>query len=169
MFGTPIAWSAAQLDDPQWADGVRFGRWNGRVSGIPEVLGQIPVSCLAEEITTPNRDGDEGPTSQLRALITIAGNPVISSPDAASLDAALPELECMISVDNFLNETTRHAHVILPGLSPLEAPHYDDLIYAWAVRTTGRFSEVIFPPPQDRPRSSGGNPADSRDPGTCRA
>jgi anaerobic selenocysteine-containing dehydrogenase len=145
MFGNPIAWSLYSLPDPQWADGVRFGRWRSRVRGIPEVLGQFPVSCLAEEIDTPG-DG------RIRALVTIAGNPVISTPNAARLDAALPSLECMISVDNYLNETTRHAHVILPGLSPLELPHFDDLISMWAVRSAANFSPAIFAPPADRPQ-----------------
>jgi anaerobic selenocysteine-containing dehydrogenase len=107
------------------------------------VLGQVPVSCLAEEIATPG-DG------QLKALITVAGNPVISAPDAGRLDAALPQLECMISVDNYLNETTRHANVILPGLSALEQPHYDELIWSWAARSAGNFSPAVFPRP-DRP------------------
>ena len=144
MFGNPVAWGANSLPDPQWADGVTFGRWKSRVRGAPEVLGQVPVSCLAEEIATPG-DG------QLKALVTIAGNPVISAPDAGRLDAALPMLECMISVDNYLNETTRHAHVILPGLSALEQPHFDDLIWMWAARSAGNFSPAVFPPPADRP------------------
>ena len=105
--------------------------------GAPEVLGQVPVSCLAEEIATP------GP-GRIRALISIAGNPVLSAPDAARLDAALPSLECMISVDNWLNETTRHAHVVLPGLSVLEQPHYDELIWSWAVRSAGKYSPPVF-------------------------
>ncbi len=75
---------------------------------------------------------------------------MISAPDAGRLDAALPELECMISVDNWLNETTRHAHVILPGLSALEQPHYDELIWSWAVRSAGNFSPAVFPR-SDRP------------------
>jgi anaerobic selenocysteine-containing dehydrogenase len=143
MFGNPIAWPLASLPNPQWADGYTFGRWRSRVRGAPEVLGQVPVSCLAEEIATPG-DG------QLKGLITIAGNPVISAPDAGSLDAALPLLECMISVDNYLNETTRHAHVILPGLSALEQPHYDEMIWSWAARSAGNFSPAVFPR-DDRP------------------
>ncbi len=143
MFGNPIAWSLASLPNPEWADGYRFGRWHSRVRGAPEVLGQVPVSCLAEEIATPG-DG------QLKALVTIAGNPVISAPDAGRLDAALPMLECMISVDNWLNETTRHADVILPGLSALEQPHYDELIWSWAARSAGNYSPAVFPR-DDRP------------------
>jgi anaerobic selenocysteine-containing dehydrogenase len=143
MFGNPIAWSLASLPNPEWADGYHFGRWHSRVRGAPEVLGQVPVSCLAEEIATPG----EG---QLKALVTIAGNPVISAPDAGRLDAALPMLECMISVDNWLNETTRHAHVILPGLSALEQPHYDELIWSWASRSAGNYSPAVLPR-DDRP------------------
>ncbi len=143
MFGTPIAWPLVTLPDPQWAAGVSFGRFRSRVGGVPEVLGQFPLSCLAEEIATPG-------LGQIRALITIAGNPVLAAPDAGRLDAALPGLECMISVDNALNETTRHAHVILPGHSPLEQPHFDDLIGLWAARSTGNYSPAIFPP-TDRP------------------
>jgi anaerobic selenocysteine-containing dehydrogenase len=143
MFGNPIAWPLASLPNPEWAAGYTFGRWNSRVRGAPEVLGQVPVSCLAEEIATPG-DG------QLKALITIAGNPVISAPDAGRLDEALPLLECMISVDNSLNETTRHAHVILPGLAALEQPHYDEMIWSWAARSGGNYSPAVFPR-DDRP------------------
>ena len=102
------------------------------------------MSCLHEEISTPG----EG---QIKALITVAGNPVLSSPDAAKLDAALPELECMVAVDNWLNETTRHAHVILPGVSVFEQPHYDELLWSWAVRNAGKYSPTLFPPPADHP------------------
>jgi anaerobic selenocysteine-containing dehydrogenase len=109
------------------------------VRGAPEVLGQVPVSCLAEEIATP------GP-GQVKALVVIAGNPVISAPDAAKLDAALPALDFMVSVDNWLNETSRHADVILPGLSALEQPHYDELIWSWAVRNAGKYSAPLFDP-----------------------
>ena len=153
MFGNPIAWSPASLPNPQWADGYTFGRWRSRVRGAPEVLGQVPVSCLAEEIATPG-------AGQLKGLITIAGNPVISAPDAGHLEAALPELECMISVDNWLNETTRHAHVILPGLSALEQPHYDELIWSWAARSAGNFSPAVFP--RRRPSARVGDPGPAR-------
>jgi len=144
MFSNPIAWSFVSLPNPEFVDGIEFGRWRSRVRGAPEVLGQFPVSCLAEEIATPG-------ALQIKALITIAGNPVISAPDAEKLDRALPSLDCMISVDNYLNETTRHAHVILPGLSPLEQPHYDELVWSWAVRNAGNYSGAIFPPEPGRP------------------
>ena len=144
MFGNPIAWGVNSLPLPDFADGVTFGRWSSRVRGTPEVLGQVPLSCMAEEIATPG-DG------QVKALVTIAGNPVISAPDAGRLDEALPQLEAMICVDNWVNETTRHADVILPGLSALEQPHFDDLITMWAVSSIGNFSPAVFPPADDRP------------------
>ncbi len=144
---------------------VKTGRWHTRVRGAPEVLGQAPLSCLAEEIDTPG----EG---QVKALITLAGNPVLSAPDAGRLDAALPMLDAMISVDNYLNETTRHAHVILPGLSFLEQPHSDEALWGFALRGVARWSPALFDA-GDRPEEweimlrlgaiLGGMPADSVD------
>ena len=116
---------------------IATGRWHTRVRGAPEVMGQAPLSCLAEEIDTPG-DG------QVKALITLAGNPVLSAPDAGRLNAALPLLDAMISVDNYLNETTRHAHVILPGHSPLEQPHCDEEIWAYSLRAVARWSPAVF-------------------------
>jgi anaerobic selenocysteine-containing dehydrogenase len=127
------------LPNPEYADGFRFGRWHSRVRGTPEVLGQVPVSCMAEEIATPG----EG---RLRALITIAGNPALSSPGADHVDEALPQLDFMVSIDNWVNETTRHADVILPGLSNMEQPHYDELIWSWAVRNCGKYTPALFDP-----------------------
>ncbi len=144
MFSNPIAPSMTTLRPPEFAQGWSFGRWKSRVRGAAEVLGQVPLSCLAEEIATPG----EG---QIRGLITVAGNPVLSAPDAAKLDAALPGLDFMLAVDNYLNETSRHAHVILPGLSPLEQPHYDELIWSWAVRNAGKYSPALFEPEPGRP------------------
>src|SRR4030095_12065385 len=139
MFSKPIAWSLTSLPNPEFADGFRFHRWRSRVRGAPEVLGQVPVSCLAEEIATP------GP-GQIRALFTGAGNPVLSTPGGDRLDVARAESRCMISVDNWLNETSRHAHVILPGLSVLEQPHYDELIWSWALRSAGKYAPALFDP-----------------------
>ncbi len=144
MFGKPIAPALATLNFEPPSE-QEFGRWHSRVRGAPEVLGQVPVSCLSEEIGTPGQ-------GQIKGLVTIAGNPVISSPESLALDEALPQLECMISIDNWLNETTRQAHVILPGLSPLEQPHYDEMIWSWAARSAGNYSPAIFPPPADRPQ-----------------
>jgi anaerobic selenocysteine-containing dehydrogenase len=141
MFPRPVA---APLSSTARRRGpVRVGRWHTRVRNAPEVLGQAPLACLAEEIATP------GP-GRVRALITIAGNPVLSAPDADRLDAALPQLDAMISIDNFLNETSRHADVILPGLSALEQPHCDEALWVFAVRSALRWTPAIFPR-TDRP------------------
>jgi anaerobic selenocysteine-containing dehydrogenase len=144
MFPRPAAWSITSQPLPGLECGAaEFGRWHTRVRGAKEVLGQAPVSCMAEEIATPG-DG------QLKALITVAGNPVLSTPGGDKLDAALPTLDAMVSVDLWLNETTRHADVILPGLSPLEQPHHDDLILLFAIRSIANYSAPIFDP-GDRP------------------
>ena len=142
MFPTPLATSLTSFKPPQ---GFTFGTWRSRVRGAPEVLGQVPAACLAEEIDTPG----EG---RVRALITIAGNPVVSMPDAGRLDRALPLLDFMVAVDLFVNETSRHADVLLPGESFLQQPHYDSLIWQFAVRNGARYSEPVFPPEADRPR-----------------
>ena len=144
MFPKPAAWSITTQPLPGLEGGAaEFGRWRTRVRGAKEVLGQAPVSCMAEEIATPG-------AGQLKALITVAGNPVLSTPGGDKLDEALPMLEAMISVDLWLNETTRHADVILPGLSPLEQPHHDDLILLFAIRSIANYSAPVFDP-GDRP------------------
>ena len=147
MFPRATAWSVTVQPIPGLEDGApEFGRFRTRVRGAKEVLGQVPVSCLAEEIATPG----EG---QIKALITVAGNPVLSTPAGHTLDEVLPNLDAMISVDLWLNETTRHADVILPGLSPLEQPHHDDLILNFAVNSIANYSAPVFEPEEpDRPR-----------------
>jgi len=140
MFPRPAAWSITTQPIPGLEGGApEFGRFTTRVRGAKEVLGQVPVSCMVEEIETPG----EG---QIRALITVAGNPVLSSPGGHRLDAVLPQLDAMIAVDLWLNETTRHADVILPGLSPLEQPHHDDLILAFAINSIANYSAPVFMP-----------------------
>ncbi|HEU4884116.1 MAG TPA: molybdopterin-dependent oxidoreductase [Longimicrobium sp.] len=114
------------------------GRFRSRVRGLPEFGGELPVATLAEEILTP------GP-GQVRALVTSAGNPVLSTPNGAQLDRALAGLEFMVSVDFYLNETTRHAHLILPPTGPLEHDHYDLVFYLLSVRNAARFSPAVFP------------------------
>lgn len=138
MFPTPAAWTITTQPIPGLEDGAPvFGRYRTRVRGAKEVLGQVPASCLAEEIATPG----EG---QIKALITVAGNPVLSTPAGHELDRVLPGLEAMISIDLWLNETTRHADVILPGPSPLEQPHHDDLILNFAVNSIANYSPPVF-------------------------
>jgi anaerobic selenocysteine-containing dehydrogenase len=147
MFPRPAVWTLTGQPQPGLEGGAAiFGRWHTRVRGAKEVLGQAPVSCLAEEIATPG-DG------QIKALITVAGNPVLSTPAGDKLDEVLPQLDAMICVDCWLNETTRHADVILPGQSPLEQPHHDDLILAFAVNSVANYSPPVFySDDPDRPR-----------------
>lgn len=146
LFPKAAVWSPMFMKPPdQDGPGWRFGRFHSRVRRVPEVLGQFPVSCLAEEIDTPG-DG------QIRGLITVAGNPVISAPGSRRLDAALSGLDAMISVDNWLNETSRHAHVVLPGLSPLERAHCDDLYWMYSVASCVKWTEPVFPTRPDRPQ-----------------
>ncbi|WP_293217591.1 molybdopterin-dependent oxidoreductase [Mycolicibacterium sp.] len=146
MFPRPAAWTVTSQPQPGLEGGLpEFGRWHSRVRGAKEVLGQVPVSCLVEEIATPG----EG---QIKALITVAGNPVLSTPGGNRLDEVLPQLDAMIAVDLWLNETTRHADVILPGPSPLETAHHDDLILAFAINSIANYSApVFFPDDPDRP------------------
>jgi anaerobic selenocysteine-containing dehydrogenase len=118
--------------------GARFGRWGSRVRGAPEVFGELPVACLAEEIETPG----EG---QVRALITIAGNPVVSTPNADRLRGALESLDFMVSVDIYVNDTTRHADVILPSPSPLQKSHYDLALYGLSIRNVANWSDPLLP------------------------
>jgi len=119
------------------ARGFRTGRWTSRVRGLPETMGELPVSTLADEIETPG----EG---QVRALVTVAGNPALTTPDAARLDALLAGLELMVCVDPYLNATTRHAHVILPPPSLLEKPHYDLAFTGLSVRDFADWSPPVF-------------------------
>ncbi|MGH7788159.1 MAG: molybdopterin oxidoreductase family protein [Candidatus Binatia bacterium] len=141
MFTRPATGSSHTRGTPGRGKGVRFGRRHSRVRHAPEVYGEFPAACLAEEIETPG----EG---QVRALITIAGNPVLSTPNGARLDAAIGSLDFMLSLDIFLNETTRHADVILPGLSPLEQPHYDVALRQLAIRNVATYSAPVFDVPE---------------------
>jgi anaerobic selenocysteine-containing dehydrogenase len=147
MFPRAAAWSVTVQPIPGLEDGApEFGRFHTRVRGAKEVLGQVPVSCLAEEIATPG----EG---RIKALITVAGNPVLSTPAGHKLDEVLPTLDAMIAVDMWLNETTRHADVILPAPSPLEQPHHDDLILNFAINSIANYSPSVFEPEDpDRPQ-----------------
>ncbi|HET6934234.1 MAG TPA: molybdopterin-dependent oxidoreductase, partial [Candidatus Angelobacter sp.] len=124
--------------------GIVTGRRKSRVSGAPEIFGEFPMGCLAEEIETPG----EG---QVKALITVASNCGLSAPNGPRLAAALEKLEFMVSVDIYLNETTRHADVILPGRSPLEELHYDAAFSQLSYRNHARYSAPVFAPPQSHP------------------
>jgi anaerobic selenocysteine-containing dehydrogenase len=115
------------------------GRWRSRVRGLPEFASELPAAALAEEI-------DTGGPGRIRALFTVAGNPVLSTPNGSRLERALPGLELMVAIDPYLNETTRHASFILPTTPPLQRDHYDLVFHALAVRNTARYSAPLFPP-----------------------
>ena len=115
----------------------RHDRYRSRVRQLPEFMGELPVAVLAEDMLTPG----EG---QLRAIVTSCGNPVLSTPNGRQLDEALAGLEFMVSIDIYLNETTRHAHYILPPATGLETAHYDVSFHALAIRNTSRYAEPLF-------------------------
>src|SRR5437016_5971317 len=119
--------------------GVRFGRWKSRVRGLPEIYGELPASCLAEEIDTPGQ-------GQVKALITLAGNPVLSTPNSDRLQRALSTLKFMVSIDIYLNETTRYANVILPPPPVLARSHYDLALYQLAVHNVAHYSAPVIEP-----------------------
>ena len=116
--------------------------WRSRVRDIPEFAGELPAAVMREEIET---EGD----GQIRAMVTIAGNPVLSTPDGAGLARALDGLDFMVAIDIYLNETTRHADVILPPTTALERDHYDLVFHGFAVRNTARFTPAVFAKPED--------------------
>lgn len=144
MFPLAAAGQANSAGAPGSGRGTLIGRWHSRVRGLGEVLGELPASCLAEEIDTPG-------AGQIRALLTLAGNPALSTPNAGRLDRALAGLELMVSVDTYVNETTRHADVILPAPSPLRRPHYDLAFYQLSARNIANFSRPSLPPQPELP------------------
>lgn len=115
----------------------RFGRWKSRISGYPEFLGELPVAAMAEEILTEG----EG---QIKMMFTNCGNPVLSTSNGILLDKALESLDFMVSFDIYLNETTRHADLILPPATGLENPHYDLTFHNLAIRNTAKYSPPLF-------------------------
>ena len=120
-----------------------FAKRRTRVRGLPEFSGEYPVAALAEEILTPGK-------GQIRGLVTAAGNPVLSTPNGNQLAAALPQLEFMLSIDFYINETTRHAHLILPPTFALERDHFDLVFHMLAIRNTVKYCEPLFPRQADQ-------------------
>ncbi len=139
MFTTP----AADIVSLATILGLRghFNQWQSRVRGLPEFTGELPAVAMAEELDTPG----EG---QVRGLVTFAGNPVLSTPNGARLDRALAGLEFMVSIDVYRNETTRHAHLILPTSFGFERDHYDLAFYFLAVRNAARWVPPALRPPE---------------------
>jgi anaerobic selenocysteine-containing dehydrogenase len=139
MFPKAAAFAANTQGRPGTGRGMSTGRTRSRVSGAPEVLGEYPMGCLAEEIETP------GP-GQVRALVTVASNPVLSAPNGGRIAKALEGLEFMLALDIYVNETTQYADVILPGLSALEESHYDVSFPQLSCRNHARYSPPVFEP-----------------------
>jgi anaerobic selenocysteine-containing dehydrogenase len=138
MFPRAAAGARNTQGEPGHGRGIRLGRWRSRVRGLPESLGELPAACLAEEIETPG----EG---QVRALITLAGNPARSTPNSGRLEAALATLDLYVAFDIYVNETTRHADVILPPPSPLQRSHYDIAFYQLSARNIANYSPAVLP------------------------
>lgn len=118
-----------------------FAKRKSRVRNLPDFNGEFPAAAMADEITTQG----EG---QIKAMLTVAGNPVLSTPNGGQLDNALSSLEFMVSIDYYLNETTRHANIILPPVSPIERDHYDLSFHGLAVHNTANFSPALFKKPK---------------------
>ena len=144
MFANAAAFSANSSGTAGRGKGIATGRRHSRVSGAPEVMGEFPINCIAEEIEKP------GP-GQMRALITVATNPVLSVPNGPRLAQALDTLDFMVSLDIYLNETTRHADVILPGPSPLEDLHYDVAFPQMSWRNHARYSPPVIARAEHQP------------------
>ena len=144
MFATAAAGAANTRGTPRYGRGVKLHRRRSRVRGLGETMGELPAACLAEEIDTPG----EG---QIRAVVTVGGNPVLSTPNAGRLDAALAGLEFMVSVDPYVNETTRHADVILPVPTALQRSHYDLALLQLAVRNVANYSPPVLPLDEGQP------------------
>jgi anaerobic selenocysteine-containing dehydrogenase len=139
MFPMAAAGHGNTTGTPGRGRGFASGRWRTRVRGLGEIFGELPVAALAEEIETPG----EG---QIRAVITVGGNPIVSTPNSERLARALSKLDFMVSLDVYVNETTRHADVILPAPSPLRRGHYDLALYMFAVRNIAHYSPPSLPP-----------------------
>ena len=129
-------------DRPKRSGKLPYARWRSTVRELPEFAGELPAAALAEEI-------DAAGEGRIRALLTVAGNPALSTPNGARLTRALEGLEFMVCVDIYLNETTQHANVILPPTSPLERSNYDLLFDQFSVRNHAKYSPRVFEPPED--------------------
>jgi anaerobic selenocysteine-containing dehydrogenase len=144
MFANPAAARGANRPPDKVGRGVTLGRWKSRVTQSPEAFGELPVHTLADEI-------EQSGQGQIRAMLTIAGNPLVSAPNASRLDRAFAGLDFMVSVDFYINETTRHADVILPPPSPMRRDTYDMALYNLAIRNVAKYSPPALPLPEGHP------------------
>src|SRR4051794_16655002 len=144
MFPKAAAGHPNTQGEPGRGRGITLGRWTSRVRELPETFGELPVAALSEEIETPGDD-------QIHALITVAGNPALSTPNSERLASALEGLDFMLSFDVYVNETTRHADVILPSPSPFEHSHYDLAFYQLSIRNVANYNPPLMEPPPGMP------------------
>ncbi len=144
MFTTAAAGASNTRGKPRYGRAVKLHRRTSRVRELPETFGELPAVAMAEEMDTPG----EG---RIRALVTVAGNPVLSTPNSARLDAAIAGLDFRVAIDIYVNETTRHADVILPAPSPLQKGHYDLALLQLALHDTSNYSEPVLPLDADQP------------------
>ena len=138
MWALPAHGNGTTSGTPRRGRGVKINRRQSRVRGLPESYGEFPVVALAEEIETPG----EG---QIRAMVVVGGNPVLSTPNGERLDRAMATLEFMVSVDIYVNETSRHADVVLPPTGPLAKSHYDLAFYQFSLRNIANYSPPVLP------------------------
>jgi anaerobic selenocysteine-containing dehydrogenase len=138
MFTKAAVGASNTRGTPRTGRGLRVGRHRSRVRGLAETMGELPAACMAEEIDTPG-DG------QIRIMFTVAGNPVLSTPNGERLDAAFADLDLYVAVDIYCNESTRHADVILPPPSPLQKSHYDVALLQLALRNVANYSPPVLP------------------------
>lgn len=142
MFTNPVTGGVTASSKRRKEGSIHFGRFHSRTRSVPEVLGELPVNTMADEIENPG----EG---QVKGLLSFAGNPALSAPNSRRLQKALGQLDFMVSIDIYLNETTRNANVIFPAPSPLEKEHYDLALYKFSVRNISNYSKSIFSLPSD--------------------
>lgn len=138
MFPLPASGAPNTQGSPRYGPALKIGRYHTRVRGAPELFGDLPMGCLAEEIDTPG-------SGRIRGLLTVSGNPVVSSPNSVRMDGALQRLDAFIAIDPYITDSTRHAHVVLPPPPPLQRPHYDIGFTRWAVRNVANFSPAVLP------------------------
>ena len=144
MFPLPVASGPTTRGKKGVGKGFRTGRGKSRVRQFPEALGEYPSALMAEEIDTPG-------AGQIRAMVVVGGNPVLSTPNSEQLDRSFASLDFMVSVDIYLNETSRHADVILPAPSNLYRSHYDLALLNFGLRSVANYSAPVFDLPPGVP------------------
>ena len=142
MFTRP---ATGRFEPGRPAEAFQFGRYKTVAQGIPEISGQLPCGLMAEEMEKASA-GEH----RMRGFITTMGNPVLSAPNGERLAVALDELDFMLSLDIYLNETTRHADLIMPSTVQLEHENYDFLFETTSVQNFTRWSPRLFEPNSDQ-------------------